>query len=77
MESLIKDCVGLAFVHGCQFTAVPRLFHQVQQYVQILTTSLILKSHALYPVGTSVEEGRNEGLNFDLCPGTVDLLSSA
>ena len=27
--SLIKDQVGLAFVHGCQFTTVSRLLHQV------------------------------------------------
>ena len=56
MGSLIRDRVTLAFVHGCQFITLPRLFHHAgTRYVQILTTLPELK-RTLYPVGIAVEE---------------------
>ena len=69
MGSLIKAHMGLAFVHGCQFTAVPRLFHQVHDTYRF---SLLYRCpKATVSCGYSSRRGRNAGLNFDLCPRTI------
>ena len=71
MGSLIKDHVGLAFVHGCQYTTVPRLFHQVHRYVQIFTTLPMPK--ATVPNRYSSRIGRNESLSFDFVQTSYEL----
>ena len=51
--------MGLAFVHGCQFTAVPRLFHQVHDMYKLSTTALpICEKATVYPAGTAVEKAK-------------------